>query len=173
MTNKLKVYAYSQPDGARQLVAFSSKSGAAALLGVTTYLLATHGEVSQQADEVAVALSDPGAVWERQPGGESWSVVSDAGKAQLIPRHGGKRAGAGQPRLAPKVSRPRSISLDDDTHAAFMALGGSKYLRRVIAANLNLTNKEWDELARRGGVRWLKELLSDKCDFPYSLGAAK
>lgn len=160
MTNKLKVYAYSQPDGTRQLVAFSSKAGAAALLGVTPYLLSIHGEVSQQADEVATALSEPGAVWARQPGGESWSIVSDAGKAQLIPRHGGKRAGAGQPRLAPKVSRPRSISLDDDTHAAFMALGGTKYLRRVIAANLDLADQEWEELSRRGGAEWLKELLS-------------
>lgn len=154
------VHAFNDQDGTRKLVAHPTKAGAAQLLGISTYLLATHGEVTEVPSEVEAALSAPGAVWARQPGEKSWIAISDSSKSQLLPKQGGKRPGSGQPRLAAKLSRPRSISLDDDTHAQFMALGGTKFLRKTIAASLDLTDQEWEELAKRGGAEWIRMQLS-------------
>lgn len=159
MTGKLTVYAYKMPDGARHILAFPTRSGAAPLLGVSVYLLATHGEVTDDAAEVAKALSDPGVVWSYPPGASEWVMVSDAGKEQLSQPRGGKRAGAGQPRIAATPARARCISLDDESHAVFMALGGTRFLRKALAAELDLTDVEWAELNERGGGRWIKQAL--------------
>lgn len=159
MSKQLSVYAYDTPDGARKLVAFSSRAGAAVLFGVSIYLLTTHGGVTEKDDEVAVALSDPGAVWMRKPGGTSWEILSDSGKSELIQRPGGVRAGAGKPRIAKHLSTQRSISLDDDAHGKFMELGGTRYLRKVLSADLDLTDQEWEELSARGGAQWIRAQL--------------
>ena len=159
MSTSPTVYAFNEQDGTRKLVACPTKAGAAKLLGISPYLLTTHGEVTDSASEVKVALSDPGAVWARKPGDDSWAMIAGAENALKLPRQGGRREGAGQKRLATGLTRVRTVSLDDERHARFLALGGTKYLRKAIDASLDLTDEEWQQLLSLGGGKWIRSQL--------------
>lgn len=159
MSRTPTVYAYNEQGSTRKLVAHPTKAGAAKLLGVSTYLLATHGEVTELPSEVEVALSAVGAVWARKPGEDSWTMTAGAENALQLPKMGGNRHGAGKKRLANSPSRPRCVSLDDEAHARFMELGGTKYLRRAIAASIEFTDQEWDQLIALGGGEWIRSQL--------------
>ncbi|MDH0959073.1 hypothetical protein EGJ86_19360 [Pseudomonas sp. o96-267] len=160
--NENTVYAYVDPDGNRRVVAYKSLAGAAKLLDLTPYQLRQYGEVSEKPSEVELALSEPGSVWQRARGSDDWAKLSGAEKLADIPQVGGKRKGAGRHRIADEISTGRSVSLDDDAHAAFIALGGSKYLRKVLAANLDLDDQEWEQLRERGGASFIRQCLRQR-----------
>lgn len=160
MTTNLQVYAITQDDGTRRVVASSAKLRAATLLGVSSYILATHGEVTNKADECKRALSDPGAVWARAAGAKTWVKTQDSAADKALPKRGGKRAGAGQPRIASGPAIQRGFRMDNENYARFMELGSVKFLRKVIAADLDLTDQEWAAFEEMGGAAWLREQIA-------------
>ncbi|CRN71090.1 hypothetical protein PAERUG_P40_Scotland_4_VIM_2_09_12_04237 [Pseudomonas aeruginosa] len=160
MAKELKVFALNQGDGTRRIVASPTKSRAATLLGVKGYYLDTHGGPTEDAEEKELALSDPGAVWAMRPNGKKWTKVADSKKAEALPSHGGKRPGAGKPLIGPGPSKQRGFRMDDENYARFMKLGGTKFLRKVVASGLDLTSKEWADLEKLGGVAWLRKQMA-------------
>lgn len=158
MAKELKVFTLNQVDGTRRIVASPTKARAATLLGVKGYFLDTHGGITEAAEEVDLALSDPGAVWAMKPNGKKWSKVADSKKADALPSHGGKRPGAGKPLLGSGPSTPRGFRMDDENYDRFMELGGASFLRKVLASGL--TSKELADLEALGGMAWLRKQMA-------------
>lgn len=160
MSKKLSVYRLDGEDGTRRIVAAPTKARAATLLSVTTYLLATYGSVSQDDEEIELALSDPGAIWALKPNGQKWNKITSSNKAAALSGHGGKRAGAGKRPIGDGPAKQRWLSLDDASYDTYVARGGVQFLRQVLASGLDLTEREWADLERLGGMVWLRAQLS-------------
>jgi hypothetical protein len=159
MSKELIVYKLESQDGTCRIVASPTKARAATLLGVTTYLLATYGGLSNDPEEVELAVSDPGAVWALKPNGQKWVKVASSNKAGALNGHGGRRSGAGKRPLGEGPAKQRWLSLDDASYATYTARGGVQFLRNVLASGLDLNDQEWADLEQLGGVAWLREQL--------------
>ncbi|MDU4254506.1 hypothetical protein [Pseudomonas sp.] len=160
MSKELTVYAIELAEGSRRIVACPTKSKAARLLGITAYLLDTHGSTSRSTEEVELALSDPGAVWAKYEEAEKWVKVSTSRKADALPSHGGARAGAGHPGVGTGPAKQRGLALDDANYALYKERGGVMFLRQVLASGLDLNAQEWADLEQLGGVAWLRQQMA-------------
>lgn len=146
----------------QRMVAFSTKKGAAKLLGVSPYLLSVHGSTSTLPLDLEPALSEPGSVWTRLGDGFAWNKLRPAPTDLNFKPRGGRRDGAGRSPVGTEAARERSFRLDDARYHKYLALGGVRYLRQVIDAGLDLTADEWSRLAARGGGSWLREALESE-----------
>lgn len=161
----LTVYAIETGDEVRRIVAATSKARAAKLLQITSAQFKAHATESHRDDELALALSDPGAVWMTHPMQEGWQQVASSRKARMLPPHGGPRAGAGKPRVAKGLAKNRTVRLDDESWKQLCDYGSSKFVRAMLA--LGLTACELRELEARGGD-WLREQLAKPARKPSS-----
>lgn len=161
MTQELKVYAITEDDGTRCVVASAAKARAAKLLGISQYRLSVHGEITTKPGECERALSDPGAVWMLPKGAlQLWVKAKDSTHDKKLPTRGGKRAGAGQPRLSEGTATQRGFRMDDENYALFMARGGAKFMRKVLASGIDLSDEEWTAFNDLGGGTWLREQIA-------------
>lgn len=160
MSKNLTVYMLNLDDGSRRIVATDSKSKASKLFGVSIYILNNRSETVIDPDLVELALSDPGAVWAKQPDASKWSKIVDSRKAAQLPARGGWRPGAGTKPVGKEPGKNRGLRMDDETYESFKRLGGTRYLRQTVAAELTLDDSEWEKLRALGGAKWLRKQLT-------------
>lgn len=178
MCNRL-VFRINQ-SGAVLVVAAPSRRHAAMLLGISSHLLKKHGSEVCYGAEYDQAMSEPGAVFMRPEEGE-WMRKLSSKKSMSLPTRGGYReAAGGRQLLGESVAQQMTIRLSDQHHEDYCALGGTKWLRDLLAKpeqdgpqistqvrpsqpmrarSIRLSDEDRERYKARGGAVWLRKQI--------------
>ncbi|EPG8943821.1 hypothetical protein L4Z64_001228 [Pseudomonas aeruginosa] len=178
MCNRL-VFRINQ-SGAVLVVAAPSRRHAAILLGISSHLLKKHGSEVCYGAEYDQAMSEPGAVFMRPEEGE-WMRKLSSKKSMTLPTRGGYRqAAGGRQLLGESVAQQMTIRLSDQHHEDYCALGGTKWLRGLLASpeqegphpttqerpnqpmrarSIRLSDEDRERYKARGGAVWLRKQI--------------
>lgn len=161
MSQKLTVYAIEDYSGTRHIVATTTLRRAAALFGISEYMLRKLGGPTFQVDDIEQVSGTPDTVYSKTADEDRWRLVKITGRSKLPPPQGGWRVNAGRKPLQDHArAKNRVVRLTDDHFEIFRQRGGVSYLRRMLESSLTLSADQVSAIERAGGVEWLEKQLA-------------
>lgn len=166
--------------GAIHVIAAPSRRHAAMVLGISPHLLKKHGAEVNYGGDYEQAMSEPGAVFMRPHEDGEWVRKQSSKKSMSLPTRGGYRPGGGGHLLGESVAKQMPIRLSDAHHADYLSLGGTQWMRSLLAEqdvpsedlltlereeqpkrvrSIRLSDEDRERYKQRGGAEWLRRRI--------------